>query len=211
MLGCNLTLKQRTNGLLMLKGDCPVTQLLVPTVSLELSFTCPCPGPGHRAKQEEATPHAQRIEFFGSLRSRWSFPECFVFTADDFLGLKYVRVSLGPRIGCGPALIPVRSKSHTNCSRNRLVSWLTAWKYCTQRNVAFQTWMGSTAPLQYFVRLDGQIICGEAKYSHVFFIVSKKILKKHSEELPKFWNSERNAHAGESTVNWYKGVKLSRG
>lgn len=159
----------------MLKRDCPVTQLLVPAVSLELSFTWPCPGPGHRAKQEqETTPRAQRIEFFGSLRSHWSFPKCFVFTADDFLGLKYVRVSLGPCIGRGPALIPVHSKSHRNCNRNRLVSWLTAWKYCTQCNVAFQNWMWLTASLQCFVRLDGQITCGEAKYRHVFFIVSTK-------------------------------------
>ena len=65
MLGCNLTLKQsQNNALLMLKRDCPVTQLLAPTVSLELALTCPCPGPSHRAKQElKTTPCTERIHF----------------------------------------------------------------------------------------------------------------------------------------------------
>lgn len=87
MLGCDLTLKQSpTNGLLVLKRDYPVTQLLAPTVALELALTCPCPQPGHRAKRElKTTPRTQRIIFFGSLLPDWSFPKCFVFTADDFL------------------------------------------------------------------------------------------------------------------------------
>lgn len=69
----------------MLKGDCPVTQLLAPTVPLELALTCPPPGPCHRAKQElKTTPHTQRIIFLAVCSLNWSFPKCFVFTADDF-------------------------------------------------------------------------------------------------------------------------------
>lgn len=81
----NLTVKQsQASGLLMLKRDCPVTQLLAPSVSLELAFTCPCPGPG-RAKQGIKNNSAYtESNFFGSLLSDWRFPKCFVFTADDF-------------------------------------------------------------------------------------------------------------------------------
>lgn len=70
----------------MLQRDCPVTQLLAPTASQESAFfTCPCPGPAHGAKEEIATaPRKQRIISFGSSFSDWSFPKCFVFTADDF-------------------------------------------------------------------------------------------------------------------------------
>lgn len=138
-----------------------------PTASQESAFTCPCPGPAHRAKQEMATaPRKQGIISFGSFLPDWSFPKCFVFTADGFW--VDLCVSLGPCIGCGPALVPIHSKSHVKCSRNRLVLWLTAWKCSSQHSVAFQNWMWSTVSLQCFVRLHGRIICEEAKYRHAF-------------------------------------------
>lgn len=65
--------------------DCSVTQLLAATASQEAAFTCPCPGPAHRAAQEMRTaPRKQRVISFGSLLPDWRFPKCFVFTADGF-------------------------------------------------------------------------------------------------------------------------------
>lgn len=56
-----------------------------PTAPQESEFTCPCPGPAHGAKQQMATaPRKQGIISFGSLLPDWSFPKCFVFTADGF-------------------------------------------------------------------------------------------------------------------------------
>lgn len=166
ILGCNLTLQQSPgNGSWMVQRDCSVTQLLAPTAFQEAAFihlSLPWVSPQGKTRNGNSSTSTEN-NFFWQFAPWLEFPQMFCFHSWWFLGLKYMWVSLGPCIGCGPALVPMNSKSHMNCSRNSLVLWLTAWKYSSQHSLAFQNWMWSTASLQYFVGLDGQIICEEAK------------------------------------------------
>lgn len=170
MSGCSLTLQQsQGNGSWMLGRDCSVTQLLAATASQEAAFTCPCPGPAHRAAQEMKTaPRKQRIISFGSSLPDWRFPKCFVFTADGFWVWNTCECLWDLALDVGLPSFQFTAKTRRTAAGTGSFYGSQPGNTLLDTSMAFQNWMWSTASLPCFVRLDGQIICEEAKYRHAF-------------------------------------------